>query len=231
MRELKLYPGDPSSLPPGATMIAGKLYMNNAEGHLVPLEMVKEEHALEDQMVRKIIGYAEELSAQIDRFKGHTADDLASFQALLSEKYGATPRGGKKGNVTFFSYDGLLKVQVRMADNLVFGAELQTAKELIDECINEWAADANAPTRLLVNKAFQVDQEGKINRNAILGLRTVSIPDERWERAMEAITASIRVIGTKTYFRFYRRPNLQAAWQTITVDLAAAEAPQAAAAE
>jgi hypothetical protein len=212
---------------PPEILISGRIYLKNGEGHLVPKELVKEEHLLEDQLVRKIIGFAEDLSAQIDRFKGHTADDIGAFEALLAEKYGAPKRRGKKGNVTFFSYDGLLKVEVRLTDNLVFGAELQTAKLLIDECIGEWSADANAPIRLLVNKAFQVDQQGKINRNAILGLRNVEIDDDRWRRAMEAITASIRVIGTKTYFRFFRRGTVDCAWEPITVDLAAAEAPEA----
>jgi hypothetical protein len=214
------------ALAPGVTEIAGQLYMKNGEGHLVPLELVKAEHQLEDGMVRRIIAFAEELSAQIDRFKGHTADDIGAFQALLEQEYDAPRKGGKKGNVTFYSYDGLQRVEVRLADNLMFGAELQTAKALIDECINEWAADANAPIRMLVNRAFQVDQAGRINRNAILGLRNVSIDDDRWRRAMDAITASIRVIGTKTYFRFAHRPNADAAWENITIDLAAAEAPR-----
>jgi hypothetical protein len=206
--------------------MAGKLYMTNGEGHLVPKEIVKEVHLLEDDTVRRIIGYAEELSARIDRFRGHTAEDIATFQQLLEEKYEAPRRGGKKGNATFTSYDGLMKVEVRLADNLVFGPELQTAKLLVDECIGEWAADANAPIRLLVNRAFQVDQEGRINRNAILGLRNVDIDDDRWRRAMEAITDSIRIIGRKTYFRFARRASQDAPWVGITIDLAQAEAPK-----
>ena len=217
----------PGSTAPGVTEIAGKLYMRNGEGHLVPQELVKPEQLLEDDMVRRIIDFATGLSAQIDRFKGHTADDIGAFQVLLEDKYKASRKGGKKGNVTFFSYDGLMRVEVRLADNLVFGAELQTAKTLIDECINEWSAESNAPIRMLVNRAFQVDQAGRINRNAILSLRNVQIDDERWKRAMEAITASIRVIGTKTYFRFAKRPDADAAWGNITIDLAAAEAPRA----
>lgn len=209
-----------------ATIIGGRPYMTNGEGHLVPLELVKPQYLLEDQTVRRIIGFAEALSAQIDRFKGHTFDDIATFQQVLEEEYGAPRKGGKKGNVTFFAFDGLLKVEVRMVDNIVFGPELQTAKGLIDECISEWAADANAPIRLLVNKAFQVDQQGRINRNAILGLRNVQIDDARWLRAMEAITASIRVIGSRTYFRFGKRASTDAAWENITIDLASAEAPR-----
>jgi len=210
----------------GTVEVNGKIYMHSADGGLMPKELISDARLMEDQLVRTIIYFAEELSGQIDRFKGHTADDIGAFQALLVEKYEAPRKGGKKGNVTFLSFDGLMKVEVRLADNLSFGPELQTAKTLIDECINEWAADANAPIRLLVNRAFRVDQEGKIDRNAILGLRNVEILDERWQRAMDAITASIRVIGRKTYFRFGRRRTVEDAWENITIDLADAKAPQ-----
>lgn len=209
----------------GQVKIGGKWYARNGEGHLVPAELVKPQHGLEDEMVRKIIGFAEELSAQIDRFKGHCTDDIAAFEALLAQEYGTPTKRGRKGNVTFFSYDSLLKVEVRLAETLSFGAELHAAKALIDDCIRGWASDANAPIRLLIQEAFRVDQEGHINRNAILNLRRVQIDDERWVRAMEAITASIRVVGSKTYLRFWRRSDLDAPWQSITVDLASAEAP------
>ena len=212
-------------IPAGAVELQGKLYMRDAKGLLVPLELVKPVDQLEDQMVRKIIGFAEELSAQIARFKGHTADDIGAFQALLAEQYGVEPKGGAKGNVTFTSFDGSLKVQVQIADNLTFGPQLQVAKQLIDECIAEWSAEANAPIRALVNHAFQVDKEGRVNRNAILQLRRVAIEDERWKKAMEAITDSIRVQGSKSYIRFYRRPSAEAEWTAITIDLAAAKAP------
>ena len=212
---------------PAVIELNGKMYMHNADGHLVPLELVREERKLEDQMVRSILTYAEELSGQIARFKAHTYDDCMAFLAVLADKYGVSNRAGKKGNVTFSSFDGLMKVEVRIAEALTFGPELQTAKELIDECINEWAADAAAPIRMLVNKAFDVDQAGKINRNAILSLRsTTEIKDPRWILAMEAITASLRVTGTKTQFYFSRRASVDDAWSSITIDLADAKTPR-----
>lgn len=212
-------------IPAGHELINGRLHMRDGEGRLVPHELVPEVRKLEDQTVRKIFQFATALSDQVARFKGHTADDLATFDTLLTEKYQAKPRGGKKGNRTYTSFDGLLKVSVQVADNLVFGPELQTAKDLIDECIREWSADSNAPIRLLVDNAFNVDKEGRINRAAILKLRTVEIDDARWNRAMTAIGDSIRIIGSKQYFRFYQRPTLQAPWQAVTVDIAQAEAP------
>ncbi|HYH17529.1 MAG TPA: DUF3164 family protein [Azospirillum sp.] len=201
------------AIPPG--------YMADAKGRLVPEHLVKPTDLLEDQLVRKLVEYADALSAQIARFKVHTFDDVGAHLALLAEQYNE-PRGGAKGNVTFTSYDGRLKVQVAVAEKLTFGPELQVAKNHIDACIAEWSADANDKVRLLVDHAFQTDKEGQVSREAIFALRRVQIDDPRWQAAMAAIADSIRVEGTKTYIRFYRRPSPEARWEAVTIDLASA---------
>lgn len=201
--------------------VNGEAHMYDARGSLTPVKLIKPQHLLEDQTVRKIIGYAQELSDQISRFRGHTFDDVASFSELLAQQYG-TRVGGKKGNITLTSFDGLLKVTVQVADQLTFGPELQIAKHLVDECITAWANGARAEIRALVEHAFQVDKEGRINRAALFQLRRLDIDDEHWRKAMAALGDAIRVIGSKEYVRFYRRTDRNAAWNAITIDLAAA---------
>ncbi|MBB4267791.1 DUF3164 family protein [Roseospira visakhapatnamensis] len=201
------------TVPPG--------YMKDSKGRLVPEQLVRPLDALMDQTVEKLIGYAEDISAQIGRFRGHSFDDVASFMQLAADQYGASI-GGAKGNVTLTSYDGCRKVQIQVADHLTFGAELQVAKSLIDECIVEWSDGVRAEIRALVEHAFRVDKQGQVSRDAVLALRRVDIDDDRWRRAMDAITDSIRVVGSKSYIRFYRRADPQAKWEPITVDLAAA---------
>lgn len=196
-------------------------YMKDSKGRLVPVGIIKPVELLEDQLVGKILGYAGALSAEVRRFKGHCTDDVEAFLAILREKYQAE-RGGTKGNMTFTSFDGCMKVQIAVADRLTFGAELQVAKDLVDACIAEWSAGANDQIRALVNHAFQVDKEGQVSRDAIFALRRVEIRDERWQRAMEAIVDSIRVVGSKEYIRIYRRPAPTAKWEAVTIDLAAA---------
>jgi hypothetical protein len=203
----------------GITEVAGEQYMRDAVGRMVPVAVVKAEHALEDQTVRKIISYAQGLSAEIGRFRGHTFDDVTTLVDLLAEKYGAK-RGGKKGNITLTSYDGCMKVTVQVAEQLTFGPELQIAKGLVDECITAWAVDARPEIRALVEHAFQVDKEGRINRSALFQLRRLDIADKQWLAAMQALSDAIRVIGSKEYVRFYRRTNSKALWQPIVIDLA-----------
>lgn len=218
---LAIAPTDAVEVPPGATVVNGKIYMPDAKGALVPLALIKPVDKLMDELVRKMMSFAVELSDQISRFRGHCFDDIWSFQALISQEYGAEV-GGKKGNVTFTSFDGTQKVQIAVADLLEFGPELQAAKKLVDACLTEWSEGSGDELRAIVNRAFSVDKEGKINRAELFTLLRVAIEDERWKRAMGAIRDSIRVIGSKTYIRFYRRPDATAPWQSVTIDLAAA---------
>lgn len=200
--------------------VGGEKYMRDGKGNLIALSLVKPQRQLEDETVRKVMRFAIDLSAQVARFKGHTFEDLNALQSLLEQHYGAKA-GGKKGNVTFSTFDDTMRVEVKIADQLAFGPELQSAKKLVDECLIEWGADSHAALRALVNKVFSVEKEGQINRGELFSLLAMEIEDKRWQSAMEAIRDSIRVIGSKTYLRFRERDD-QGAWSTVTIDLAAA---------
>jgi hypothetical protein len=211
----------PTTLPEGVVEINGKQYLPDARGGFVPLEIVKPQHKLEDEMVRKVIGHARDLSAQIARFKGHTFDDLSGLDDVLAQEY-EVKRGGRKGNRTYQTVDGLLKVQVQVADLIDFGPELQQAKTLIDECLVEWTGEGRAEIRAIVMRAFKVEKEGQIDKAELFALRRLEIDDPRWVNAMAAIGDAIRVTGSKQYFRFYERENPAARWKPVTIDLAQA---------
>lgn len=205
----------------GVTIINGKAYMEDAKGGFLPLDMVKPQHKLEDEVVRKAMSFAVSLSEQIGRFRGHTMTDLGDLDALLSQEYGAKI-GGAKGNRTYQTIDGTMKVQVQVADLVDFGPELIAAKSLIDECLNEWSQDSRPEIQSIVTRAFNTDKEGKINRSEIFMLLRHQIEDERWQRAMDAIRDAMRITGSKEYVRFYRREKATEAWHAVTIDLARA---------
>ena len=211
----------PLPIPDGRVAVSGKTYLPDAKGKLVPVELIEAAALLEDETVRKIAGYGLALSEQVERFKAHTFEDLGAFEAILAQEYDAS-KGGAKGNKTFLSFDCLWKVQVQVADHIDFGPQLQIAKELVDECLNEWAADSRPEIRAIVTRAFNTDKAGQINRSEIFMLLRLEIEDARWLEAMRAIREAIRVVGSKTYVRLYRRETTEAAWQAVTIDLAKA---------
>ena len=209
------------ALETGVQLVGGKEYMADAKGALVPVELIKPAAKLEDETVRKVMFFARELSEQIARFKGHVFEDLGAFEALLEQEYQVT-KGGAKGNKTFMSHDGLMKVQVQVSEFIDFGPQLQVAKALVDECLNEWSKDSRPEIRAIVTRAFNTDKEGQINRSEIFMLLRLDIEDERWIRAMDAIREAMRVVGSKIYTRFYERDRPDGAWRAVTIDLAKA---------
>ena len=194
-------------------------YQKDAKGHLVPERLITEHTRLEDETVRTITAYFLELHRQIHRFIGHCYDDLLAFDDLLGEKYGLKRRGGAKGNRTYMSFDGTLKVVVQVQDRIAFGGELQAARELVEQCISDWGKGAGDEIKLLARHAFDVDKEGNVNRAKVFALRGLEIDDERWRQAQTAITDAIRVIGSASYIRCYLRRSPEHRWMAITIDM------------
>jgi hypothetical protein len=205
----------------GITVVKGRNYMTDAKGKLVPVDLIKPADKLQDEIVRKVMGYALEISAQVGRFRVNTMTDLDGYDQLLEQEYGVK-HGGQKGNRTYQSFDGLLKVQVSVGDFIDFGPQLQTAKLLIDEYLNELTADSPQQIQALITEAFDTDKAGKIDVAAIKKLKRLQIDDRRWVDAMRAIEDAERVNYSKQYVRFYRRASIEEQWTGVTVDLAKA---------
>ncbi len=204
---------------PAALDVNGSWYLRDAKSNLVPVAAVKPMDLLIDELVRTTLDEARSVSKLLAAFKQRTFERVGELQALLAQEYDAAI-GGKKGNITLPAYSGCAKVQVAVSDQLEFGPELQVAKALIDECLREWSADSRVEIRALVDRVFAVDKEGQISHAGLFMLLRVGIVEERWVRAMDAIRDSIRIIGSRTYLRFYDRPTADAAWSAVPLDIA-----------
>ena len=192
-------------------------YMKDRKGRLVPVDRCL------TMTLRWTLSLKNRLSPRrLNAMNSVTSSVVPLTSAMLdlvAEKYGRT-RGGAKGNVTFSSFDGAQQITIRVQETLTFGPELQIAKDLIDECVTEWSEGANANLRAIISDAFQVDKEGQLNTGRILSLRRVKIQDERWNRAMEAISESLQVAMSKTYINF-REKDKHGKLINIPLDIAA----------
>lgn len=195
-------------------------YRADAKGCLVPESMIKPIDRARDELVQELARQAKGVSGNLRDFKAKVFADINAFVDLSGEQYGVK-LGGKKGNLTLFSFDGSLKVQVAIAEHMVFDERLQAAKHLIDECIIDWSQGSRDEIKVLVQAAFQTDKEGKINTGRVLALRRLDIRDEKWQKAMQAIGESLQVVGSKEYVRFYERIGNTDQYQPISLDVAA----------
>lgn len=193
-------------------------HKRNAQGHLVPIETIKPIDLTRDKLVVDLVARAKSLNSILAAFRTEAFSEVAAFVDLSMEQYGVA-RGGSKGNVTLTSFDGRYKIVRQLQESITFDERLQAAKALIDNCITRWARDSNAELRTLVNDAFQVDKQGHINTQRVLGLRRLDIADDEWKRAMQAIGESVQVASSKTYMRFYERVGDSDEFRPICLDL------------
>lgn len=194
-------------------------YKQDSQGRLVPVESIKEIDLMRDDLVMEIVAQAEQTHAKLADFKQKVFGDVRAFVELSAERYGAKI-GGRKGNISLLSYDGKYKVLIANQDHIVFDERIQAAKSLIDECIKSWTAGASNEIKALIDRAFEVDKEGRLNTGRILTLRRVNIDDDRWHQAMQAISDSIQVVGSKSYVRVYRRKGDSDVYEQISLDIA-----------
>jgi hypothetical protein len=208
---------DTNNTPAPAAVPAG--YMANAHGALVPLAKIKPIDLLRDQLVRDLVGRAEGLNAALRAFKTATFTDIAAFVGTSAEQYGVAI-GGDKGNVTLSSFDGQYKIVRQVQESIAFDERLQAAKALIDECITEWSAGSSDEIKVLVQDAFKVDKEGLVNTGRVLGLRRLEITHPKWQRAMDAVSDSLQVVGSRAYVRIYKRVGDTNRYEAMPLDLA-----------
>eukprot|EP00456_Euglypha_rotunda_P010781 TRINITY_DN12763_c0_g1_i4.p2 TRINITY_DN12763_c0_g1~~TRINITY_DN12763_c0_g1_i4.p2 ORF type:complete len:205 (+),score=68.42 TRINITY_DN12763_c0_g1_i4:730-1344(+) len=196
-------------------------YWEDVNGSLVPVSKIKPVDKDRHAVVSQLCDEAKKQSAALVGFKLAAMSAVHDFIDRSLAAYDVKQRG-KKGNVTLISFDGKFKIERRMQDTIVFDERLQAAKALIDECIQGWSKGSNANIKVLVNDAFQVDQQGKISTGRVLGLRRHDIADEKWQEAMRAIGDSMKVASTKPYIRFYERDDNSGEYTPINLDVAAA---------
>lgn len=194
--------------------------MTNSEGDPVPARLVHARIKLEDQTVRILVEKASAMRAVMAGFKQAALSDVHAFLDELAASYGAN-RAGKRGGVQLNAYDGLSKVEISVANSLTFGPELESARLLINACIERWSATADGNLKVLVNDAFRVGAGGKIRVDRVIGLRRLDIADDEWKMAMMAIADAIRVQGCVSYLRFYTRASQDAKWEQIALDMSA----------
>ncbi len=194
-------------------------YWLDPKGNLVPDANVKAIDKLRDETVRRIWALAEALHQEMKTFKSMSFDDVAAFVQISADQYGAKI-GGNKGNVQLLSFDGSLKIQRNIAEHIVFDERLQAAKHLIDECLKEWTTDGRDEIKAIINQAFNVDKKGEISTTKILGLKRIEIDHPTWLKAMQAISDSINIAGSKSYLRFYKRNDETGEYIPMSLDLA-----------
>jgi hypothetical protein len=180
--------------------------VKDAQGRLVPLEMVKPADRQRDELVNTLFSQYATILDACQAFRAEADAEIDAHLELIQEQYQVQSRG-QCGNLVLTSYCGEKRI-VRAVDKVIaFSDEIHAAKKLIFACVEEWTSEARPELKVLVEDAFRQDKQGHLSAGRILGLLRLEIADDRWKQAMLAIRDSVRVQNTRTYLRFYKRTN------------------------
>ena len=188
-----------------------------AKGLNIPKHLRKDIDQLKDDTVNEIFQEGNKIMQSLSNFKTNSFESIETYMQILGEQYNIEYSG--KGNLTLSNYNNTKKVVRAVHDFIVFDEKLQIAKSLIDKCIHKWSNGANENIKVLVEHAFEVDKQGKVSTERVLGLRRLKIDDETWTEAMKAITDSLSTTGSRSYIRLYERLDEYATWKQISLNL------------
>lgn len=202
------------------TEMNGRKYWEDYKGDLTAVENISKEDKARDKVVEACCAKAIKLNEQIAKTKAEITALIDEYLSTVAEKFGTEWKGNT--NIINFSQD--LRVDVKVQNTIGFDEKLNVAKNLIDECVAAWSTDANPALATIVNKAFETDRKGKINREFIFKLTKMKMNAkthmEEWEKAMQLLRDSMTIEGSKPYYNFRRRKE-NGEWELITLDFAA----------
>lgn len=195
-------------------------FLKDGKGNLWAIANIKQTDLIKDEFVRKAVQCAEDMQAQLAEFKSALMTEADDFIELLAQEHGVN-LGGKKGNVTLRTFDSQLKVTLQTQERIELGPELTLAKQLIDQCLDEWTEGGNQNIKAIVSKTFNTDKQGSLNPQRILALRKLEISDDsgKWTKAMNIIAESVGVVDSSRFIRFYKQDD-NGIEQAISLDIA-----------
>ncbi|MEM5552369.1 DUF3164 family protein [Pseudoalteromonas neustonica] len=195
-------------------------YLKDGKGNLVAIANIKQTDLIKDEFVKKAIDKAVEMQQTLAEFKQDLMAEADDFIELLAQEHGVN-LGGKKGNVTLRTFDSQLKVTLQTQERIELGPELALAKQLIDQCLDEWTEGGNQNIKAIVSKTFNTDKQGSLNPQRILALRKLEISDDsgKWTKAMNIIAESVGVVDSCRFIRFYKQDD-KGIEQPISLDIA-----------
>ena len=195
-------------------------YLKDGKGNLVAIANIKQTDLIKDEFVKKAIDKATEMQEALADFKQSLMAEADDFIELLAQEHGVN-LGGKKGNVMLRTFDSQLKVTLQTQERIELGPELTLAKQLIDQCLDEWTEGGNQNIKAIVSKTFNTDKQGSLNPQRILALRKLEITDDsgKWAKAMNIIAESVGVVDSTRFIRFYKQDD-NGIEQAISLDIA-----------
>lgn len=196
--------------------IDGIKYWLDAEGSMRPESAVSKADKQKEEVIDGIFQAVFCAKENLQKFKAATQEALDGYIEKQAKKAKVE---GWKGSYSLQNYDGTKKIIVANQEKQKFNEKLQFAKAKFDEWVIKKTQDGDADLAEIVQKAFEVDKAGEINKSFLFKLLRYNIKDPDFKKAQELLKESIETAGSKIYIRFQEKDE-HGEWKTISLDFA-----------
>jgi len=191
--------------------------MRDNNGNNVPLKYVSSYDRARDAASRRIHRRFIQARKLLESVVAESIQDLDKLASLKESL-------GDKGNFSTTSFDGLIRVSIRQRYNIFLDERVVKARELMLKYVNgvlSRVGDSDASAlRLIVSEAFKANSQGFLSTSRIFSLLRMEINDHDWRDAKGILQNCIIPQKGKRYLTCDVRPNMQADFSTIRLDIA-----------
>lgn len=194
----------------------------DARGKAVPEEYVPELDRERDAMVDRLFKKMLKLEEAIAKARIEALCEIDTYLAKLAKANKVKEKW--KGNISLDSFDGALRIQRSMDDQIGFNESLQIVKTQIDKWLRDRLEGVDDGLAKVVSQAFNVDKQGRVNSAMIMKLLHLDIKDAKWQKAMDILKESIVVKATRQYVSFAQKETSDAGenWRKLVLNFNAA---------
>lgn len=185
-------------------------------GQTVPAKYVSAYDKQRDEIVTRIHARWTKCRKDLTKALNDSLADLEKLQAASERKI------TDKGNLTFRSFDGNLRVELRAGAHIELDPRVMAARDKMLAYARELCSKAGADAEALfelVSDAFQTNKSGSLSASKVLALCRRNITAKVWQDARKELLDSINPVLGKTYIRVAERANRQKDFVPIKLEL------------
>jgi len=198
----------------------------DARGKAVPEEYVPEIDRRRDAMVEGCFKIAGKLAEDIISAKLKILQGIEEYLAELAKV--KRTKENWKGNICLDSFDGSLRINRRMNDQIGFDEKIQLVKTILDKWIATRLHGKDATLSRVISQAFDLDKQNCINTAMLVKLLHLDIDDKDWRKAMAILKESMTVKTTSQYVNFLRKVKTDSGedWESLVLNFNSATAKE-----
>lgn len=181
--------------------------IRDAQGNEINVKLLQPHLVEKERVVRKVVRMANELSAMIEQYQTRMLEQVLNYLNGVADNYGEA----WKGNAVLRTLDESQEVELSYAQLVTYDEKLQIAGEVIRGWIDgklkkvkdEGVRNILEQVSSIAKDALSIESGKRPDRKKIVKLKKFEFTGEpEWEKAMQLISESERLTGTKKYMQF-----------------------------